>query len=308
MRPLPTLRQLTYLVAVAEHRHFGRAADECLVTQSTLSAGIRELEAVLGVTLFERSTRNASLTPMGESIVECARAVLRAAHALADTADAGIEPLTGLLRLGVIPTIAPYLLPQALPAVRAAHPRLRLFLREEQTARLLDLLVRDRLDAALMALPYQVHDLDTMVLGEDSLLVACPREHPLAALAAIDSAELATEPLLLLEDGHCLREHALTACRLAPGRSNEDLQATSLSTLIQMVANGLGITLIPAIAVDVETRRTPEIVVRPFSEPAPTRELALVWRTGSPRASELRLLGELFASSLQGTNGSDAGV
>ena len=241
MRPLPTLRQLRYLVAVAEHRHFGRAADDCLVTQSTLSAGIRELESVLGVTLIGRSKRHVALTPLGEDIVKRAQALLRTADELVDAAQVGGLPLTGLLRLGVIPTVGPYLLPKALPELREAYPGLRPYLREEQTPRLLDMLGRGRLDAGVIALPYATGELETMLLAEDALLVACPKGHAFAGRGSISGSELAGEPIMLLEDGHCLRNHALTACRLLPGQANEDLQATSLSTLVQMVGGGLGL-------------------------------------------------------------------
>jgi LysR family hydrogen peroxide-inducible transcriptional activator len=292
MRILPTLRQLKYLVAVAEHRHFGRAADDCLVTQSTLSAGLRELEDLLGVTLVGRGKRQATLTPVGEDIVERARALLRAADELVDAARAGDRPLVGLLRLGVIPTVSPYLLPRALPDLRRAYPDLRLYLREEQTARLLELLGRGRLDGALIALPYVTAGLENMLLGDDPLLVACPKEHRFAQRTAIDSSELVGEPLLLLEDGHCLRNHALTACRLLPGQTNEDLQATSLSTLVQMVAGGLGLTLVPRLAVEIEIRREPGLAVVPFRDGAPARTIVLVWRPHNVRAPDLRLLGE----------------
>ena len=298
MRVLPTLRQLKYLVAIAEHRHFGRAADDCLVTQSTLSAGLRELEDLLGVTLVGRGKRQATLTPVGEDIVERARALLRAADELVDAAQAGGQPLTGLLRLGVIPTVAPYLLPQALPDLRGAYPELRLYLREEQTARLLELLGRGRLDGALIALPYATGGLEEMPLGDDPLLIACPKEHHFAQRVAIDVGELSGEPLLLLEDGHCLRNHALTACRLLPGQTNEDLQATSLSTLLQMVAGGLGLTLVPRLAVEIETRREPALAVIPFRDGAPARTIALVWRPQSVRAPDLRLLGEALRAHL----------
>src|SRR5512134_3100266 len=261
MRPLPTLRQLRYLVAVAEHRHFGRAAEDCLVTQSTLSAGIRELEHVLGATLIARSSRTVALTPVGEEIVARAQNLLRAAEELVDAAHAGSRPLSGLLRLGVIPTVGPYLLPRVLPRLRQSYPDLRLYLREEQTAQVLEMLGRGRVDGGIIALPYATGDLETMLLGEDPLLVACPKSHPFATRRSIDSAELSHEQLMLLEDGHCLRNHALAACRLLPGQANEDLQATSLSTLTQMVGNGLGLTLIPQLAVDVETRREPNIAV-----------------------------------------------
>jgi LysR family hydrogen peroxide-inducible transcriptional activator len=307
MRPLPTLRQLRYLVALAEHRHFGRAADECLVTQSTLSAGIRELEDVLGVTLVGRSKRHVALTPLGEDIVARAQALLRGAEELVDAAQVGSRPLTGLLRLGVIPTIGPYLLPRALPTLRAAYPQLRLYLREEQTARLLDMLGRGRLDAGLIALPYLTGELQTMPLAEDRLLVACPRGHHFSGLTHVDAGDLAGERLLLLEDGHCLRNHALTACRLLPGQANEDLQATSLSTLVQMVGSSLGLTLIPELAVAFETRREPNVVVVPFAALPPVREIALVWRPESPRSRDLRLLGDILRAELRSAGGQGQG-
>ena len=299
MRPLPTLRQLSYLVAVAEHRHFGRAAEDCLVTQSTLSAGIRELEGVLGVTLIGRSKRHVALTPLGEDIVLRAQALLRAADELVDAAQVGSLPLTGLLRLGVIPTVGPYLLPGALPELRQAYPDLRLYLREEQTPRLLEMLGRGRLDGGVIALPYATGELATMVLGEDALLVACPKGHAFSRRASVGAGELAGEPIMLLEDGHCLRDHALTACRLLPGQANEDLQATSLSTLVQMVGGGLGLTLVPELAVDVETRREPNIAVVPFADGRPAREIALVWRTESARSRDLRLLAEVLRARMR---------
>jgi LysR family transcriptional regulator, hydrogen peroxide-inducible genes activator len=298
MRPLPTLRQLRYLIAVAEHRHFGRAADECLVTQSTLSAGLRELEDLLGVTLVSRGRRQVMLTPLGEEIVRRAQTLLRAAEELVDAARVGGKPLTGLLRLGLIPTIGPYLLPRALPVVRARYPELRLYLREDQTARLIDLVRRGKLDAGVIALPYAVADLETMVLGNDPLLVACPKGHSFAKRESIVGEMLASERLLLLEDGHCLRDHALTACRLLPGLANEDLQATSLDTLVQMVANGMGITLIPRLAVETETRREPDLCVVPLADAQAAREIALVWRAGSVRAMDIKLLGEALRPHL----------
>lgn len=216
-----------------------------------------------------------------------------------DAAHLGSRPLTGLLRLGVVPTIGPYLLPRALPRIRAAYPDLRLYLREEQTARLLDMLGRGRLDAGVIALPYLTGELQTMSLGEDTLLVACAKEHRFAGRAAIGTDELAGEPLLLLEDGHCLRNHALTACRLLPGQANEDLQGTSLGTLVQMVGSGLGLTLIPELAIEVETRREPNVAVVPLAASAPVREIALVWRADSPRSRDLRLLGESLRAELR---------
>lgn len=302
MKPLPTLRQLRYLVAVAERRHFGHAAEDCFVTQSTLSAGIRELEAVLGVELFARSKRHVELTPMGERLLEPARAILAAAEDLVDTATAGTKPLSGLVRLGVIPTIAPYVLPRALPPLRSAYPDLRLYLREEQTGALIDSLWRGRLDAALIALPYETGPLATALLGEDRLLLACRSDHPLASRLTVDRDDLAGESLLLLEDGHCLREHVLTACRVAPGHVKEDLQATSLGTLIQMVANGLGMTLLPEMAVPFERVRASGIAAVPFAPPEPVRQIALVWRGRSARDEDFRLLASALKATMATSN------
>jgi LysR family hydrogen peroxide-inducible transcriptional activator len=300
MKPLPTLRQLRYLVALADHRHFGRAAEDCLVTQSTLSAGIQELEMVLDVTLVDRNRRQVGLTPLGEEIVDRARALLLAAEELADIAQSGRHPLHGLLRLGVIPTIGPYLLPPALPTVRARYPGLKLYLREDQTARLLALIGRGRLDAAVIALPYDTSGLDSAVIGADRLFIACPQSHRFAGCDRITPAELRGERLLLLEDGHCLREHALTTCQLAPGRSNEDLQGTSLGTLVQMVASGLGVTLLPEIALAVEARHEPDIAVVAIGDGVPARDIALVWRAGSARTRDLRLLADLLREGYAG--------
>lgn len=236
---------------------------------------------------------------IGEDIVERAQALLRAADELVDAAHLGSLPLTGLLRLGVIPTVGPYLLPRALPDLRKAYPDLRLYLREEQTPRLLDLLGRGRLDAGVIALPFATGELETMMLGEDALLVACPKSHAFASRGSVSGSDLAGEPIMLLEDGHCLRNHALTACRLLPGQANEDLQATSLNTLVQMVGGGLGLTLIPELAVDVETRREPNIVVLPFADARPTREITLVWRADSARSRDLQLFGEFLRGRMR---------
>jgi LysR family hydrogen peroxide-inducible transcriptional activator len=294
MRALPTLRQLQYLVAVAEHRHFGRAAEDCLVTQSTLSAGMRELEDLLGVTLIGRGKRKVVLTPVGEEVVRRARELLRDADQLVDVARMGVSPLTGMLRLGVIPTVGPYLLPRALPAVRSIYPDLQLYLREEQTARLLKLVDRGRLDGAIIALPYATGDLETMVLGDDVLLVACPAAHRFAGQESIESSELSGERLLLLEDGHCLRDHSLAACHVMPGQENEDLQATSLSTLVQMVASGLGLTFLPELALEVEARREPALKVVSLANSMPARQIALTWRRESVRSRDLQILGRML--------------
>lgn len=300
---MPTLRQLRYLVAIAEHRHFARAAQDCNVTQSTLSAGIRELETILGVSLVGRSKRFVALTPVGEDVLARARDILRRAGELVDAAHAGAAPLSGLLRLGVIPTIAPYLLPRALPELRQAYPALRLYLREDQTARLLTLLERGRIDAALIALPYESGGLQTAVLGCDRLLLACPLDHPFAERDSVAIAELPGEPLLLLEDGHCLRDHALTACGFGAGRSNEDFLATSMGTLIEMVASGLGITFIPELAVEVEAGRERGVAIVALDGGVPRREIALAWLPANPRAADFRRLAAAFARHVKAPSG-----
>jgi LysR family transcriptional regulator, hydrogen peroxide-inducible genes activator len=290
---LPTLRQLRYLVALAEHRHFGRAAETCLATQSTLSAGLQELENLLGVTLVERTKRKVMLTPLGEEVVARARVVLRGAEDIADLAAASAEPLSGPLRLGVIPTIGPYVLPRVLPHLRKVHPNLRLYLREDLTARLLERLTSGDLDAVLIALPYESTEMESMVVGEDPFMLACPPGHALASKAQVESADLMGGDLLLLEEGHCLREHALAACRLPGPAKGDGILGTSLATLVQMVANGLGVTLLPQMAVQGGVLAGTDLVTRPLAD-AGNRLIGLAWRPSSPRKAEFRALGEFL--------------
>ncbi|TVR83408.1 MAG: LysR family transcriptional regulator [Rhodospirillales bacterium] len=290
MKILPTLRQLRYLVAVAEEGHFRRAAETCAVTQSTLSAGIRELETLLGTALIDRSRQPARLTPVGEEILPRARALLRGAEDLMDAAAAGVAPFTRLIRLGTIPTIGPYLLPRVLPELRVRFPRLTLYLREAQTRQILDLIDQARLDVGLIALPYETGDLEVCILGRERLVLACPAGHPLAAEAEVGGDRLGRESVLLLEDGHCLRDHVLASCPAAGGRANEAFQATGMSTLVQMVAAGLGVTLLPDMAVAMEAARSSGLATVPLSDVGATRDIALVWRAGSVRAEEYRAL------------------
>ncbi len=299
MKPLPTLKQLRHLVAVAEHRHFGRAAEACFVTQSTLSASIKELETILGRTLVERTKRSVMLTPLGEEVVERARRVLREVEDIVDLVAAAGAPLSGRLRLGVIPTVGPYLLPRALPDLRGAYPGLRLYLREDKTAVLVDRVAAGELDAALLALPYRVEGLETAEIAEDPFLVACPAGHRLAGARRLAPGDLVGEELLLLEEGHCLRDHALSACHLAPGeRPREGFQATSLHTLVQMVDGGLGLTLLPRMAVDAGVLQGTRIVAVPLVGEGTTRRIGLAWRRGSSRRDDFLLLAEAFAAVL----------
>lgn len=291
---LPTLRQLRHLVALAEHGHFGRAAKASFVTQSTLSASIKELEQVLGVRLVDRTKRRVVITPLGRDIVARAQALLREAEDLVEAARVNREPLSGPLQLGVIPTIGPFLLPRALPHLRRRYPRLKLYLTEDLTERLLDQLRAGRLDLALIALPYDVADMESAELGEDPFSVALPADHPLSRRERIEPARIDAENLLLLRDGHCLREHALAACRLSARGQVDAFQATSLYTLVQMVEGGLGLTLLPRIALEAGILKGTKLVTRPLSGPAPARHLALVWRRGSARAPEFELLAALL--------------
>jgi len=286
MTSLPSLQQLRFLSALAEHRHFGRAAEACAVTQSTLSAGLKELEERLGVPLIERSHRRVLLTPVGEEIVARGRRLLREAQDLAEAAQGAREPLAGPLRLGVIPTIGPYVLPAAMRGLAKTFPKLKLYLREEQTGPLLGKLEAGELDLALIALPYATGDIEVLTLGEDPLLVALPKAHPLAREKRLSRAALAGEALLLMEDGHCLRSHALEACRLAGPDRNEVFQGTSLKTLLQMTAGGIGITLVPALAAPTEISGSTGLVARALAG-EPSRTLALGWRRSTARKAEL---------------------
>ena len=304
MNILPSLRQLRYLAALAETKHFGRAAEACFVTQSTLSAGLKELETQLGVTLVERTKRRVMVTPLGEAVVARARRLLSDAGEIVDLARAAAEPLSGPLSLGVIPTVAPFLLPKVLPRVRKAHPKLKLHLVEDLTARLLDRLHAGELDLALIALPYRATDLETLELGEDRFLLATPAGHPLAGHGHVDPQELAQAPLLLLEEGHCLRDHALAACHIANAApAGERLQATSLHTLTQMVAGGMGVTLLPQMAVDAGLAKGTGIAISLLDDPGATRKIGLAWRPSSARKAEFKTLGEYFRAALKARSG-----
>jgi LysR family hydrogen peroxide-inducible transcriptional activator len=294
MTNLPTLRQLRYLCAVADHLHFGKAAASCAVSQSTLSAGIQELEAGLGAALVERTKRQVMLTPLGREVATGSRRLLRESEDLVALARSAAAPLSGELYLGVIPTIGPYLLPRALPLLQTRYPKLRLYLREEQSAALLEGLAQGRLDLVLLALPYDIGDLETMSVGRDELVLVCPANHALAGLREVTTAALADTEMLMLEEGHCLREHALRACGRAAWRGREVFQGTSLKTLVTMVASGLGVTLLPGMAVSSEVDKKTGLVTMPIAKTNAARQIALAWRRSSPRVKEFRLFGETF--------------
>ena len=290
----PTLKQLKYLCAVADRQHFGHAAKSCYVSQSTLSAGIQELEETLGVSLVERNNRNVLLTSLGQDVVDRGREILVEIEDLISMCESSGAPFSGKLRLGVIPTIAPFLLPRMLHALRETHPDFKLFIREDQSQPLVDSLHAGELDVLLLALPFPADNVDNMTLSVDPFVLACPLDHALSAKSPLHSSDLQGESLLLLEDGHCLREHALEACKLRDNQISVPYQATSLTTIVQMVANGIGITLLPKMAVDADITAGTELAVIPFGEVGVSREIGLMWRKKTPRQTEFRLLGEFI--------------
>jgi LysR family hydrogen peroxide-inducible transcriptional activator len=290
----PTLRQIEYAVAVAERGSFRAAARACHVTQPGLSTQVRQLEDQLGVRLFERNRRRVLVTAPGEEVLRRARVVLQEVEHLKQAARGLARPFSGPLRLGVIPTIAPYLLPRALPKLRRRYPELSLKLCEAQTGELVDLLRRGDLDLLLVALEAELSELAKAPLFSDPFCVALPAGHALEKRRQLREDDLRGEDVLLLSDGHCLRDQVLSVCDSAGAVEPGDFRATSLATLVQMVAAGSGITLLPALALPVEAR-TRGLVTVPFRKPAPARTIGLAWRPDSPRAGEFRELGALFA-------------
>jgi len=288
---LPTVKQLQYLVALRRLGHFGRAADACFVTQSTLSAGLRELETLLGITLVERTRRVVRFTPLGEKIADKAVRVLRETEELAEMARAQGRPLHGELRMGVIPTIAPFLLPTMLPRLREQWPQLKLYLREETSQAACEALHRGQLDCVLLALPFACGEVDSAQLFDDPLFIAYPRgEAPKAASVA--AKDIDENRLLLLEDGHCLKDHALSACNRPELRAHAEMMGTSLHTLVQMVDNGLGLTFVPGMAIEAGILTGTEVDAKPLRSENPYRRIALIWRRSSPREGEFQMLAE----------------
>jgi len=286
---LPTIKQLQYLVALRQHGHFGKAAEACFVTQSTLSAGLRELETLLNITLVERTRRVVRFTALGEKIADKAIRVLRETEELSEMARSEGQPLHGELRMGVIPTIAPFLLPAMLPRLRREWPSLKLYLREETSQAACEALHRGQLDCVLLALPYACGDVDAALLFEDPLFVAFPHgeapREPSIEVATIDENRM-----LLLEDGHCLKDHALAACNRPELRAHATMMGTSLHTLVQMVDNGLGVTFIPSMAIDAGILEGTRVDAKPLRSHHGYRQIALIWRRSSPRENEFQLL------------------
>ncbi len=285
-------RALQYFVKLAELRHFSRAAEACFVSQPTLSTQIRKLEEELGVSLVERAPRKVMLTPIGKDIAHRARHILRDIEHLKTAARRSKDPATGTIRLGIFPTLAPYLLPHVIPVIREQYPQLGMRLVEEKTEEILKMLDQGRLDAGVLALPVEDSGMELEVLFEEPFVTAMPAGHPLSDKKSIALTDLEGEELLLLEDGHCLRQHALAVCELAGAHERLDFHATSMETLRQMVAANAGMTLMPVLSIKPPIPTTANIALRPFTAPAPSRTIALVWRGSSPLGPFLRQLAE----------------
>jgi LysR family hydrogen peroxide-inducible transcriptional activator len=295
-----TLQELRYLVALADKGHFVRAAESCNVGQPTLSTQLKKLEEYLGVTLFERNKHQLRPTAVGEKVIERARCALGVVEEIRQLARAGHDPMNGPLRLGVIPTLGPYLIPSLIPAIREAFPGLHLFLREDLTANLLERLRQGRLDALLLALPVRGGDVEVQSLFDEEFVVALPASHPLADKTQITEAELAGLNVLLLEEGHCMRDQALAICARTSEEQREELKGTSLETLRQMVAAGVGCTLLPRLAAhpSAGSVHASMVQIRPFAAPVPTRTIGIVWRRNYPRAGTVTRLAQLIMANL----------
>jgi len=295
MKTVPSLKRLEYLVALVDAEHFGKAAEACNVTPSTLSAGIRDLEELLGSDLAERTKRHVFITDFGQEVAALARNLIAGAADIIELARARQAPMTGEMKMGVIPTVGPYLLPDIVPAISQAYPDLQLFLREEQTASLLTKLHDGQLDVAIIALPYATEGLQVYPLFDDTFQFACASIHALARRTSIDNKDLSTLPLFLLEDGHCLRDHALDACHLGDRTDRAQFEATSLATLTQMVAAGLGVTLLPKLASQSGLIPTTDISLIPLAN-RPFRTIGMVWRAASTRGQEFENLANTIQS------------
>lgn len=299
----PTLRQLEYVVAVAQHLHFRRAAQACHVSQPALSNQVAQVEEVLGVRIFERGNSGVLVTPEGREIVAAARRVLDEAAALGHLARHLREPFTGRLRLGTIPTMAPYLLPAVVSALRRHHPELDLLVDEEQTTSLLDRLRKGEVDLLFLALPIDDDGLELKPLFDEEFVLALPEGHRLGSGGKIDAAALLDEDVLLLDEGHCFRDHALEVCRRAGGRERSDVRAAHLGTLVELVRARMGITLLPRTSLGVLSRNPKGLVFPSFSPPVPTRRLGLAWRRGSGHPKEYHELGRIFREELANIEG-----
>jgi LysR family transcriptional regulator, hydrogen peroxide-inducible genes activator len=298
IKTIPTLKQLRHLVALAEFKHFGKAAEACLITQASLSSSIKELELIFGRILVERTKRSVKITPLGEEVVARAQTVLVDVEDIVDLVASQNEALSGGLRLGVIPTIAPFLLPRTLPAIRKAYPDLKMYLREAQSAVLLDDLKKGELDLVLIAFPYPTEAFETLIFAEDPLWFAFRDGAKIQDQEQISAKDIDAHKLILLEEGHCLRGHALAASPTKQFVNSNIMQGTSLNTLVQMVDSGLGNTIIPKMAIDGGIARGTKVELRPIFGKNTSRQIGFCWRKSSPRKLEFKLLANLFQAEL----------
>jgi len=297
---MPSLKQLRYVCAVAEHKHFSKAAEACHVTQSTLSAAIQELESQLGVVIFERNKKSVLITPLGARLLHQARLILGNVEDFVGLAKSHDEALTGEIRLGVIPTIGPFMLPHLLAELRKSYPKLKLYLKEALSAQLLQQLQEGKLDLAILAFPYVMPDMETLSLFRDEFVLCLPPGHQLEKAKQVKQHQLQGESLLLLEEGHCLRDHALEACKLESADTDLVYQGTSLHTLVQMVANGLGVTLLPAISVAGDVLGDTHLKIKEFNNENVSRKIGMAWRKSDPRREEYLLLANFVKENTPG--------
>ena len=293
------LRDLRYLVALADERHFGKAAERCYVSQPTLSAQVRKLEEYLGVPLVERQPKRISITPAGEKIVERARRLLQEADAIVELAKSDRDPLAGTLKVALIPTVGPYLLPHVVRRLKRALPKLKLLLYEYQTAPLLEKLRDGEIDMGILALPVPMDGLDAVELYSEPFMLAVPADHPFAERERVTTQDLHGEPLLLLEDGHCLRDQALEVCSRVGAQESQDYRATSLETLRQMVAAGHGVTLLPELAAASPVGSARGLRIKPFVKPAPARTIGAVWRKSTTRGPAIEAIANAIRAAMK---------
>lgn len=298
MTPLPTLRQLQFFMALVRRESFSKAADDCLVSQSTLSSAIKEMEGLLDAQLVDRSTRSFALTPAGELVAARAGAILASTEDLS-RAVTDRKPLEGEFYLGVIPTIAPFVLPEVTSRLHNAFPKLKLYLREDLTAALAERLAAGLIDAALLAFPYDIPGVEIEEIGEDPFWFACDPAHEMATKAKVTTDDLKNAEILLLEDGHCLREHAVDACDLSDRSHPAAFGGTSLFTLTQMTRSGLGATLLPEMAIKGGLAKNSDLVAIPFAAPAPRRKIGVAWRKGSGRRDEAQAIAAVIKEVLK---------
>jgi LysR family hydrogen peroxide-inducible transcriptional activator len=290
---LPTIKQMQYLIALKDEQNFGRAAEACGVSQSAMSSGIKEMEQLLGTPVVERNRRTMRFTDVGERIVERARDLVRGAQDITDLARTAGRPLTGMLRINSIPTIAPFFLPLMMRRLRAEYPELKVYLREETSGSSCDSLAKGRTDCVILALPFDCGDVEIEPLFDDRLHVAFPSGEPVSE-GPYPAGDVDPTRLLLLEDGHCLTQHSIGACGLRGSQGDAAMMGTSLHTIVQMVDSGLGTTILPEMAIDAGILDGTDVVHRPLMADQPARRIALIWRRGSARESDFRLLADVL--------------